>query len=349
MSRPGRFMNALNAGVFDLVRRAANGYTKRAYTRPVGPRMANRKFYKLNPRSKVGSKTMLGRGRRKALDHKTIQNAGGIITQSSFSSSRRPTAAAYIRKNASSPDYYISNTYDSFSALSGFQATRHFPLIRQTDLQQLLATMGSAAPAGNLTRQFVLSKVISNVVLTNASSASCTIDLYDVATKFDNDLSMLNAFSQGIAMETTLPSGTPPGNVLGIKLWQSQQWNSFFKIIKTRHINLAAGASHKHSISLSPNKILKEQYINENVNYAGLTYFTVAVVRGVPVCDSDDVPRLVSTAPIVIDVVRDWSYKMAWLENYDTDLNIVNNMVTLLQPENMNVFQGQAQPVTSAS
>lgn len=292
--------------------------------------------------------TMVERKRRKPLDHKTIQNAGGIVTQSMFSSYRKPNFGALVRKNASSPNYTISNAATSFAALSGFQGSRFLGFMNNSDFTQILAAMPAQAPAGNATRRFLLERLQANVVYTNASSASCTLDLYDIATKLDNDLGIANAWQTGVAMETTLPAGTPPVNVLGVKPWQSQQFKEFFKVVRTTHVNLAAGASHRHNISLSPNIVLKEQRILENINYSGLSYFTLAVVKGVPVCDDGDVPRLVSTAPITIDLVLERNLKYRWISDTDTDLYIQNNLVTLLQPEAMNVFQGQATAVTKA-
>lgn len=322
------------------------GRMTRKYTRKaVGAKPA------LRSASRVGSRvgTVLQRRRSPRRDpSKPIQNAGGIVTQSRFSAYNKPNVSAFIRKHSSSPNYSVVNGPGSFAALSGFQGFQFFPLMRQTELLPILAAMPAQAPAGNATRRFLLERVQANIVYTNASSASCTIDLYDIATKQDSDLSITNAWQNGIAMETTLPVGTPPVAVLGIKPWQSQQFKEFFKIVRTTHVNLAAGASHRHNISLSPNQLLKEQRIMENVNYRGLTYFTLAVVKGVPVCDDNDIPRLVSTAPITIDRVSEVNMKYRWVSDTDTDLYITNNMVTLLQPEAMNVFQGQATAVTKA-
>lgn len=298
-------------------------------------------------RARLGSKTLTQpRRRRQPLDNKTIQNAGGIVTQSYFKAYNRPNVSAFIRKHASSPNYIVTNSPSSFSALSGFQGFAFFGLSSRNDMSSILSAMPTQAPSGNATRRFLLERVQSNIVYTNASSASCTLDLYDIAVKQDNDLTATGAWTNGIAMETTVTA--TPVNILGIKPWQSQQFKEFFKVVRTTHVNLAAGASHRHNISLAPNALLKEQRVVENLNYRGLTYFTLAVVKGVPVCDDNDAPRLVSTAPITIDVVREQNVKYRWVTDTDTDLYITNNMVTLLQPEAMNVFQGQATAVTKA-
>lgn len=291
--------------------------------------------------------TLVERKRRQPLDHKTIQNAGGIVTQSYYKAYRKPNFTALVRKNASSPNYQVGNGPNNFAALSGLQGYQSYPLMRRNELNLILNAMPAQAPTGNATRRFLLERVQSNIVYTNASSASCTLDLYDIAVKRDHDIaSPADAWAAGIQMETTTPSS--PVTILGIKPWQSQQFNEFFKVVRTTHVNLAAGAAHRHNIALSPNVLMKEQRIAENVCYAGITYFTLAVVKGVPVCDDSDVPRLVSTAPIQIDVVREFSVKYRWVSDVDSDLYISNNLVTLLQPEAMNVFQGQATAVTKA-
>lgn len=286
---------------------------------------------------------------RKALQSSLIQSPGGIVTQSYYSAYNAPKMSAYIRKNATAPNYEVTNGAGNFEALSGFQGSAWYATQFSVSFQRILNAMPAAAPAGNLTRRFLLEKSEQKITYTNASSASAILTLYDIAVKQDNDLANpLTAWQNGVAMETTLPAGTPPFNVLGIEPWMSQQFKQFFKIVRKRVVNLAAGASHQHNVVLSPNVVMSEQRILENRFLKGISYITLATVKGVPVCDDADIPRLVSTAPIQIDTVAQYNTKYRWISDVDTDLYIVNNMTTLLQPENMNVFQGQAQPVTKA-
>lgn len=314
---------------------------------PVGP--SARLTAKLRTKLKTKTQTQLMQKRKnKSQQSKPIQNPGNIITQSFFKSYRPPKFSALVRKNASSPNYEIINAPQTFEALGGFQGYHFQPLMQRSNFDRILAAMPAQAPAGNATRRFLVERVQMNIVYTNASSASCTLDLYDVAVKQDSDLSPLTAYTAGLNM-SAIPTSAVSPQILGAKLWHSSQFKEFFKVIRTTHVNLAAGASHKHNVSLSPNVIMKEQRIRENVNYKGITYITVAFVKGVPVCDNNAVPRLVSTAPIQIDVVAEQNTKYRWVSDVDTDLYFTNNMVTLANPENMNVFEGAALPVTKAA
>lgn len=298
--------------------------------------------------SKVASKTMLDRY-RKPRSHGPIQNPGNIVTQSYYSAYSKPRFGALVRKNASSPNYSVVNEPGTFEALSGFQGANVVGCQQQSSMLAILNAMPATAPVGNFTRRFLLERSELKTTYTNASSASAILTLYDIALKQDCDISNpFNAWRDGVAMSTTLPGATPPWAVLGIQPWHSQQFKQFFKIIKTTVVNLAAGASHQHNVKVTPNIVMNEQRIRENINYKGISYYTLAVVKGVPVCDDADVPRLVSTAPIQIDRVVQLNIKYRWISDTDTDLYITNSLVTLLQPENMNVFQGQAQPVTKA-
>lgn len=301
------------------------------------------------PRTRVAAKTLTKYDYNQRRSHGPIQNPGNIITQSLFSSYRKPLFSAKVRKSASSPNFEVINGPANFEALSGFQGAASSSIFTQAALLRILNAMPAAGPVGNFTRRFLLERIENKIIYTNASSASAILDIYQISAKQDSDLSSaLAAWQDGVTMETTLPAGTPPWAVLGIKPWHSQRFKEFFKVVSHKVVNLAAGASHQHTTLLTPNVIMKEQRIRENLNYRGLTQFVLAVVRGVPVCDDADVPRLVSTAPIQIDMVIENNTKYRWITDVDTDLYISNNMTTLLQPENMNVFQGQAQPVTKA-
>lgn len=336
-----KFLNALASGALTVARPRLG---VRKYTKPIGPRMANRKFYK----TKVGSATAVQRKRRN-IRRAPLQNPGGIITQSVFTRYNKASFSAKVRKNASNPNYEILNGVGNFEALSGFQSSMSHAHNAQGLLLSAIGKMPTPVPAGNFTRRMLLESYQRKTMFTNASSAGSILELYDIVTKQDNDLDARNAWIDGITMETTLPAGTPPYNVLGVKLWHSQRFNEFFKVVKKTIVNLAPGASHQHAISLKPNLIIKEQRIRENVSYRGLTYFTIAVVKGVPVCDDADVPRLVSTAPIKIDWVSEVSTKYRWVNDIDTDLYITNGLTTLIQPEVMNTFGSAPLPVTSTA
>lgn len=334
-----RFLSALSAGKFNM-RRATRINTNRAAP-SVRPRLA------IKPKTR--SLTLIQKRRKHNMGRNPIQNPGGIVTQSYFSRYNKPTFSAKVRKNASSPNYEIINGVGTFDALSGFQGSTSVAHNAQGQLLSALVKLPTPVPATNLTRRMLLESYQRKSIYTNASSASCVMDIYDIVTKQDNDLDARNAWLDGVAMETSLPAGTPPVNVLGVKLWHSQRFNEFFKVVKKTSVNLTPGASHQHNISLKPNLILKEQRLRENVSYKDITYFTIVVVKGVPVCDDQDVPRLVSTAPIRIDFVSELSTKYRWVSDIDTDLYITNGMTTLLQPEVMNTFGSAPAAVVSTA
>lgn len=284
--------------------------------------------------------------------HKSLNNAGGVITRSSYGATGVMSGKDYVRRNAAQPTYLVQNTPTQFNALCGEQGIFWLGLQNRSQLQQYFAQIPSSTPTNNKTRAIFVDYTIATSHYTNASNASCTIDLYDVVVKQDNDIaSPLQAWSDGITMELVTP-GTGSINSLGILPNMSEQFKEFFKIVNVTHVNLAAGATHCHNISLKPRKVCKEQRVQENVNMTGWTYFTLVVVRGVPVSDKtgqDPAVREVSSAPIAIDVVYTISSKFRWIADIDTDLTVINGMVTLVNPDVMNTFNSQAVPVVQTN
>lgn len=327
----------------------------------IGPRRANNRFY-YKARGAYGAGRRLGIALRTALrartatitqqkrklkpiTAKTVQNAGGYITQSYFSAVRRAKGRALAVKKTSAPTYSVTNFPSTFNCPTGLQGAGFVVLLNRDFINPLFNLQQTPSPASNLTRNILLERVQANVVYTNALSASCTIDLYDIACKQDNDITnALQAWRVGLAMETT---SSTPDQMLGTKLWMSMKFKQFFKVLRCTHVNLAAGASHRHNISLSPNYLMNEQRCQENINYKGLTYTTIAIVKGVPVCDDEVTPRLVSTAPIQIDEVWEINHKFRYVVDNDTDVFIQNNMISLVKPEVMNTFGSAPLPVTS--
>lgn len=343
----------------------------RGRPRLVGPRLRNRRFYanKPAPSARLGARTaarkatrtktstalVVQRRRQNQLQRfRHIENPGGYITQSNFKAYRKPALSAAIQKYAAMPSYYITNASDSLSVESGFQNAIFTALNNQSYFANFYSLMPSPTPIGNRTRRFVLIRSQAQVAYTNSTSVSCTMDLYDISVKRDNDLlNPLAAWANGMALQTTTPD---PYKVLGAKPWQSQQFKEFFKIVKTTRVNLAPGATHKHNITLAPNQVIREQLVLENNCYKGLTMFTLAVVKGVPVSAILEPPppppapeRLVSTAPIRIDVVVEYNTKLSVVQDFDSDISITDNLVTLVNPDTMNTFGSAAAPITEVN
>lgn len=340
----------------------------RGRPRLVGPRMRNRRFYANKPaasarlgarvrtRTRVATrtKTVLQRKRTSLQRFRHIENPGGYITASGFKAYKAPRLSAAIQKYAAMPSYYITNAADSLSVESGFQDAIFTALNNQAYMANFYSLMPAPTPVGNRTRRFVLLRSQAQVMYTNSTSVSCTMDLYDIVCKRDNDLiNPLAAWANGLALQTTTPQ---PYKILGAKPWQSQQFKEFFKIAKTTRVNLAPGATHKHSVVLSPNQVIREQLVLENNCYKGLTHFTLAVVKGVPVSAILEPPppppaseRLVSTAPIRIDVVVEYNTKLCVVQDFDNDISITDNLTTLVNPDTMNTFGSAATAITEVN
>lgn len=307
-------------------------------------------------RTKTRTKVIQLHNRQKKPERfRHVENPGGYITASAFKAYRKPHLSAAIQKYSAMPSYYVTNGSDSLSVQSGFQNAIWMALNNRDLMNYYYSLMPGPTPAGNNTRRFVLLRTQAQIMYTNSTTASCTMDLYDIVCKRDSDIvNPLTAWANGIAMQTTTPSN--PYEILGVKPWQSQQFKEFFKIARTTRVNLAPGATHKHSVTLSPNQVIREQMVLENRCYKGLTYFTMAVVKGVPVSDvvTPDPPppanpRVVSTAPIRIDVVVEYNTKLSFVNDFDNDISITDNLVTLVNPETLNTFGSAATAITEVN
>jgi len=302
-------------------------------------------------KSRTSTALVHQRRRRLGPNHSAIQNAGGVITRSKYVSANPMSLSAKIRSKASMPTFLVQNAPSQFNALCGFQGVYWQALQNRVQLTEYYNQLPVPVPVGNATRALYLDYTTADIHFTNASNASCTVDLYDIVCKQDNDLtSPLTAWANGIAMETNGLANNY--EILGVLPTMSQQFNEFFKIVKVTHVNLAAGASHRHNIMLKYRKQIREQRVKENVNYAGISYFTMLVVRGVPISDktgSDPAIREVSSAPIGIDVVTQISAKFRYTQDLDTDITLLNQMVSLAAPDVMNTFNSSAVPVAKAN
>lgn len=171
------------------------------------------------------------------------------------------------------------------------------------------ATTTSTNALSYLTRKFYVSRIKSVSHIRNMTTAPVNITLYDIVPRKDmtEDFIPSNMWIQGLAnveaavansvdIEATRPGVTP---------FMSPRLTKFFKIKKVKEFTLHAGSVHKHYVTLYPNKMWTVDEVTEVYYTAGLSVFTLVVVKG-GVAHSVAAPSQVVYSNAIVDILTDY-------------------------------------------
>jgi len=158
--------------------------------------------------------------------------------------------------------------------------------------------------------RYWIDHVTATYMMRNNTNNEMILDLYDCVYRRDTSVQDdpvviwgqgdLNA--GGNVFDYQFPGATP---------FQSPTFTSMFKVEKVTNCILPAGSCHEHKVHYSPKRMFNSNDCQYNYAFRGLSRFTIAVFRGVPVqiAGADDVTlsetqlSIVSQAQYVTKVV----------------------------------------------
>lgn len=281
----------------------------------------------------------------------------GVTTNSYFRLRSRPSAKARAMKKVGAPNVYLSNSGLSFQCVEGFQASSQHSWCNIADLNTIRGFVpGSGTlpvPGSVIPNQYILESMIGEVVYTNASTATCELELYDIVRKRDAHAtgtatqSPINAWEQGM-INAEQTGATSPQNFLKSTPFDSKLFQDWFKVVKRTRIQLTQGATHRHSVNLSPNRLVDEELLAyTGADVAGLTVYTMCRVYGQPASIlNDPLPPDVTTAAIRIDAVQSVRYKYTWVADTVHNVFVTDNLTSHAGEQVLSIGKGEFIPNT---
>lgn len=267
-----------------------------------------------------------------------VKQTPGLTSHSLFSLTRAPDARTRTRKRVGAPNFYTTNFPTQIIASEGLQAIGFQTWNSSADMNFILQRLPQAqAPGVNVNRSFVLEQCHGEILFTNSSLASCYVEVYDIARRRDADVTKhpatanpLSAWSQGIT--DNQPSGSP-STLQDLKSipFDSQLFKDWFKVCKRTRFELSQGATHRHAVTLNPNRTIDESVVAySDGDMAGITMYTMWVVYGQPASvPQGDAPAVVTTAKIALDSVAMLRYKYTWVSDLTQTQYFQDNLNTL--------------------
>lgn len=286
-----------------------------------------------------------------------IQGQLGSATQSTVS---HVTRHKNIRRSGittqGAPHYWLNNLASIMQPALGYQGVfmlGQWNSIADTyAVQQLIPTQPtntSVAPS-----RFCMKSMTADVSLTNTSTLTAFVDLYDIVCTRDVPFSQnsalsvgtpQNAWRNGLVDQQTEPNpGSGSGHdvylIPGTHPTDSQLFKDFYRIKQRKSIIMAPGAMHLHHVSSKTGRMFDvnqiQTYVPTMSALAGYTTFTMAVVRGQVVTAFADAVATATIGDPVIRVLTSERYEYSYIfENGSTfqfgtvltDAGVVNQLL----------------------
>lgn len=267
-------------------------------------------------------------------NNRILRGATGLITQSAFALHRAPSKKVAAMELVVPTKVFTSNYPIQLGCLAGFQKATHDVCLGTSDLQNLQQLMPNIAPGppgrNEGTSRLVIKSFHKEYSITNNTNATLELDIYDIILKKDLPNSnqclsngqtyTLSPNPEDYWAEGTLASegqvsgfSPPPSELLGVFPQDSQFFKDYFKVAQKRVLHMPLGSGHRHTVSLTPNYMLTESIASGTAiaAYQGLTVFTMFVVRGFPITDTD--AALVTTSSGTLAMVACERTRYCWV------------------------------------
>jgi len=135
------------------------------------------------------------------------------------------------------------------------------------------------------TMKFWIPKVRTVHRIRNMGTAPTNITIYNVVARKDQNTAVkspIAAWGDGIFNASSLEIGTTEMEVSdpGVTPFQSGRFTNLFKVVKVTDFTLHAGSTHKHYLTVYPNKIWTLENTAEMTYNSGESAFIILVCKG---------------------------------------------------------------------
>lgn len=302
------------------------------------------------------------RAKKKKTQLIRLQASGGEVTQSSWMLENPPRAsrAAIIRAISlvGQSNIYMRQKPLILNAAAGFQ---NFKSVSHQSISDLLYIRSLISGTINQPMRYVLQDYTSELAFTNTTNSSLEIELFDIILRRDLQSQttyvppsggpfILNGdpetyWDVGVKVMSGQSPTTTPSNSLtvGALPFDSQLFRDFFKVVRRTKVMMSQGASHRHFIHLKANHIVLDSEVNlygNQTGRAGLTCYTLFVLKGLPQSVGVSNPGTATTSPGQLAIVQQTRYKYTFSQDIQQNGTYDDNLTTPATTAVLNVGSG---------
>lgn len=257
----------------------------------------------------------------------------------------KPDSRAKMMKAVGTPQNFITNSSDRISTegIAGRQCWNDSRIADTLDLKSIgtYLAQNNAQNANTAPARYLLENVKHRVSFSNAGQANTKLTIYHCTARRDLYTSMnyvspnstvypwvgdapINAVQQGIsAASGGVTVGSTAYFIPGMLPYESQIFNTHFRVHKETEVMLAIGGSHTLETNKSFNKVVDATVYGNNLQAAmfGITEFLLYRVEGQTGVEDD---ASVTVAQSQVVYVESWDYRFTQLQTAPKNLNYID-------------------------
>lgn len=228
--------------------------------------------------------------------------------------------------------YLINQFYDGTAV--------HASVLTKHDIDEMVKNLrqDDFEPAGYpdqwRTMKFFIPKVKTVSRLRNMGTAPVNMTIYTLVARRDQSTlskNPLTAWGDGMvdAQSTTIGSNTMEPTDPGVTPFKSGQFTNLFKVKKVNEFTLHPGSTHKHYVTVYPNKMWTQDLTNTLDYYHNISSFILVVVKG-DIGEATNIAEEVVYTPGLVEVVTEYKASVktfmknkrlnTWYTNLNTGL-----------------------------
>lgn len=287
--------------------------------------------------TRLGASVMRYRKRKQNIKRVLpVPARGGLPSFSKFVLSNKLNPVTKTIKRATEPNFWVNNFASQVVNAEGFQNAETYWFANLDHLKQMALLVPNASSTGVAPKRYLLESIVGEFMMTNSSLATQYVDIYDVVRKRDCGANTysgtpLAAWEKGVSDQSSAPPDMTAWKNINSLPTDSKLFCDYFRVIKRTHIGLSAGATHRHSVLLRPNRIVDTALLNEaNGDLKGFAVYTMVVINGQPASIPSEVgPATVTTATTALDIVWSARFKYTWLYDNTRSWVVQDNLSSL--------------------
>jgi len=322
---------------------AAYGVGSMAYSRFAGRRSPAAGAGRIGKR--VTRKTRSARSYTRTKTRSKTKNVGASAAANSVSyftqKTRTTRVSRAIWKTISTANGYRFDSSGRLEANNGEQAATYVTWLDTTAASTL---MNNAGVVSSESGKIYMQGMEGELMFTNQDSGNCKVTLYDVVCRRDTQESdLIDIWDDGLKENQGSTGNTRSVNNLGTTPFESSEFCSKFKVLRTTNVQMCSGQSHTHKVRTKMGFMLSRDVVDDFNYFHGVSFMTIMVVHSMPY-NAITTQTQVAVGDAAISWVKTHNFRYRSIVGNDRQYGYSKGQSTFTTAENVMNIIGDAIP-----
>jgi len=196
--------------------------------------------------------------------------------------------------------------------------------------------------------EFFLESIEGKLNITNPTNLPVRVDIYDIMSSFMSCTSSnysfyspLTCWANGLSNQGLIGTNTQIETRLGSKPYDSDIFNTYYKVRKFTSIIIPFGRTHVHRFNFKINQLMKNVYLNNLFNNVpNITYNPMIVFQGLPGSVSNGTTAYYGITQSALETEVQYSIRYSGIANNTVYTNNYVNVSNYTNSAQFNIANG---------